>query len=73
MEGHHSHLTPVVNMFVSLLSTVLTWITLYDAQYFLSFTLSCIGIVSGIFAMRYYYFAGNEKREKVRNIKNNNK
>ena len=73
MEGHQHHSAPIVNMFISLISTVLTWITLYDAQYFLSFTLSCIGIVSGIFAVRYYYFAGNEKREKLRNIKNNNK
>lgn len=72
MEGSNQH-TPVINMVLSMVSTVLTWITFYDAQYFLSFALSCIGIVSGIFAVRYYYFAGNEKRENLRNIKKNNK
>ena len=36
----------------------------------MSFVLTCIGIVSGVFAIRYYYYAGNEKREILKNNKN---
>lgn len=66
MENHGNHHAPVLNMVISLISTILTWITFYGAQYALSFCLTCIGIVSGIFAIRYYYYAGNEKRDKIK-------
>ena len=52
------------------MTTFLSWFTLLNAQYFMSFVLTCIGIVSGIFAIRFYYYAGNEKREILKNNKN---
>jgi purine-cytosine permease-like protein len=50
-------------------TTILSWLTFYNAQYFMSFILTCIGIVSGLFAIRYYFYAGNEKRNKLKNNK----
>ena len=58
---------------VTLLSSILSWITLFNAQYILSFILTCIGIISGVFAIRYYYYAGNERRNKLKNKFLNNK
>ena len=66
METHGNHHTPALNMVISLISTVLTWVTFYGAQYLLSFCLTVIGIISGLFAIRYYYYAGNEKRDKIK-------
>jgi len=57
------------SILITLSTTILSWVTLYNAQYFLSFTLTIIGIISGVFAMRYYYYAGNEKRNKLKNNK----
>jgi purine-cytosine permease-like protein len=58
-----------ISILVTLCTTILSWLTFYNAQYFMSFILTCIGIVSGIFAIRYYYYAGNEKRNKLKNNK----
>jgi hypothetical protein len=55
---------------LTIMTTFLSWFTLLNAQYFMSFILTCIGIVSGIFAIRFYYYAGNEKREILKNNKN---
>jgi purine-cytosine permease-like protein len=59
-----------LSILVTLSTSILSWLTFYNAQYFMSFVLTCIGIVSGIFAIRYYYYAGNEKRNKIQNNKN---
>jgi hypothetical protein len=50
---------------ISIFSGVLSWITLADAQYAISFTASMIAMISGIMALRYYYYAGNEKRNQL--------
>jgi len=52
--------------FMSILSSILSWVTLINAQYFLSFTLTILGIVSSIFAIRYYYFAAEEKKKQLK-------
>jgi len=52
--------------FMSIISSVLSWITLINAQYFLSFSLTILGIVSSIFAIRYYYFAAEEKKKQLK-------
>jgi hypothetical protein len=52
---------------LSIASSVLSWISFMEAQYFLSFGVSIIGILSGIFAIRYYYYAGNQKRNQINN------
>lgn len=66
MENHsHSPLS----VLLTIMTTILSWLTLLNAQYLMSFILTCIGIVSGIFAIRFYYYAGNEKREILKNNK----
>ena len=57
------------SIFVTIFSSILSWLTLLNAQYLMSFVLTCIGIVSGIFAIRFYYYAGNEKKEILKNNK----
>lgn len=68
---NNSHHAPLLNMIISIVTTFLTWITYADAQYLMSFMLSIVGIVSGLFALRYYYYAGNEKRDIVRRNREN--
>jgi len=62
MEHHHHH---TGFSLISILSGFLSWITLADAQYAISFTASMIAMISGIMALRYYYYAGNEKRNQL--------
>ena len=55
---------PITTMILTILTTILGWITLLDAQYVMSFVLTCIGIISGVMAIRYYYHAGNSAKSK---------
>lgn len=64
---HHPH-APAYST-ISIMSMILSWITFAEAQYIISFLVSIIGMLSGIFAIRYYYYAGNEKRRRIRNLK----
>lgn len=64
-NNQHSPLSILLTFSASALS----WLTLLNAQYLMSFVLTCIGIVSGIFAIRFYWYAGNEKREILKNNK----
>jgi hypothetical protein len=45
---------------LSILSSIIGWATLSESQYVFSFIATIVGIVSGIFAIRYYYLAGNK-------------
>lgn len=65
MENNNSPISIILTIF----ATALSWLTLLNAQYLMSFILTCIGIVSGIFAMRFYYYAGNEKKQILKNNK----
>jgi len=65
MENHNSPISIILTIF----ATALSWLTLLNAQYLMSFVLTCIGIVSVIFAMRFYDYAGNEKKEILKNNK----
>jgi fluoride ion exporter CrcB/FEX len=56
--------TGFLSILTTIISTIFGWITLLEAQYMMSFGLTCIGVVSGIFAIRYYYHAGNHMRDK---------
>lgn len=62
MNEHHS---PLMNTFFVVLSTILGWISLVNAQYILSFILTLAGLVNVIMAIRYYYYAGNEKKKNA--------
>jgi hypothetical protein len=59
-----------MSILLTILTTILSWLTLLNAQYFMSFVLTCMGIISAVFAIRFYYYAGNEKREILKNNKN---
>jgi hypothetical protein len=58
-----------MSVLLTIMTTILSWLTLFNAQYLMSFILTCIGIISGIFAIRFYYYAGNEKKEILKNNK----
>ena len=51
----------------SILFNVITWITLVQAQYFVSFITTVLGAISAVFVIRYYYYAGNEKKRILKN------
>lgn len=51
---------------LSIISGILSWITLANAQYFISFLVSIVGLISGIAAIRYYWYAGNEKKNQLK-------
>jgi len=58
MENHSSHpIGAAVSSTISLLSALFAVFTLQNLQIYLTMTASLIAIVSGGFAIRYYYFA----------------
>jgi len=61
METTHSN-APSLTI-LSIFLNVISWLTLLNAQYLLSFTVTILGAISAIFAIRYYYYAGNEKKK----------
>ena len=69
MDAQTSHHAPTFTL-MSIIMSVLSWVTLIDAQYILSFILTVLGIISAIFAIRFYYYAGNERRNAIKE-KNN--
>lgn len=60
MDINHNQ-APALSL-LSIMSSILSWITFADAQYVLSFAVTIVGMISGIFAMRYYYYAGNKMK-----------
>lgn len=63
MDEHHTH---AGFSMLSILSGLFSWLTLANAQYAVSFIATVIAIISGIMALRYYYYAGNEKRNQLK-------
>ena len=49
---------------LSVISSIIAWFALKDAQSILAIIASLIAIGSGIMAMRYYHYATKEKRGK---------
>jgi membrane associated rhomboid family serine protease len=64
MEINNDSNTPFISVVLSLFSGILSWLSLHDAQYFISFLASVVALISGVLAMRYYYYAGNDKKSK---------
>lgn len=58
--------------FVSICSTILSWISFYEAQFFVSFIASGIAVLTGVFALRYYWYAGSVKKEQLKQNKDGN-
>ena len=61
----HNYNAPIYSL-ITFITSVMSWITLINAQYFLSFLLTIVGIISGIFAIRYYYFAAEVKKKQLK-------
>lgn len=59
INNHDNHF---IGVLLSIGSGILSWLSLHDAQYLISFLASVIALVSGVLAMRYYWYAGNEKK-----------
>ncbi len=58
MESHSSHpIGAAVSSTISLLSASFAVFTLQNLQIYLTMTASVIAIVSGMFAIRHYYYA----------------
>jgi hypothetical protein len=64
MDNNISHGTGVFSTALSLGASILTWITLKDAQIILAMAASVVAIASGIFAIRYYYLATKKQPSK---------
>lgn len=62
MDQHHNNAGYTM---LSILSGMLSWVTLANAQYMISFTASIVALASGLMALRYYYYAGNHKRNQL--------
>jgi len=65
MDINNNNHAPVQTM-ITIFTAIFSWITLVDAQYILSFCLTLAGIVNVMFAIRFYYYAGNEKKKIVK-------
>lgn len=55
-----------ISTLVSGLSTYLAWISFLDAKDIAGFAATLIACLSGIFAIRYYYFATLEKKASIK-------
>jgi hypothetical protein len=61
MENNNHHpVGAAVSSTVSLLSALFAIITMQNVQMYLTMTASVIAITSGVFAIRYYYYATNK-------------
>ena len=67
MEGQHHNNAGYT--LLSICSGLVSWITLSQAQYLISFGASVIALASGVMALRYYWYAGNIKRNQLKNNK----
>lgn len=57
---------PILSVITSILSTMLAW-SIKDVQVYASLFATSVAIISGVLAIRYYWFAGNEKKRKLKN------
>ena len=60
---NHPHGTAPVYFFMAVVLNVISWVTLVDAQYLVSFIATVLGAISAVFVIRFYYYAGNEKKK----------
>ena len=58
-----------INLLISILSTIMAFITLHDAQTLLALVSAFIAILSGFFAARYYYYGSREKKLLIKKLK----
>lgn len=64
------HFKAAASAIVSTGSTVWMWISIQDAQAFAAIFASCVAVISGYFAIRYYFYAAQEKKMSIKQMKN---
>jgi uncharacterized membrane protein len=66
MEQHHgNHLLAAINMAISFASGFFALINMSTVQSIAGIVASCIAVISGVFAARYYYYAAKEKKQNL--------
>lgn len=55
---------------ISILSTIIAFISVRDMQTVLTFISAGVAIISGILAARYYYFSSKEKKLLIKKLEN---
>lgn len=71
MNDVHSMAKALGSAILSGLSTMIAWISLKDAQVYVTLGASLFAIISGGFAARYYWYATKEKKENLKKLKSN--
>lgn len=51
---------------LSVISAIIAWISLKEMQVIVTFGASCMAIISGFFAARYYWYAAKEKKKRLK-------
>jgi hypothetical protein len=69
MSDNIGHGTGLLNAITSLISGIVAWISLQQAQTVITFLASAVALVSGIFAARYYWYATKEKKETLKKLR----
>ena len=64
--NHWNPITAAISATTSILSAAFAFITLHDAQVFLAVVASGVAIISGFFAIRYYYHATKKIKRETR-------
>lgn len=69
--NHMHSLKALGSAIISSLSAIFAWISLKDAQVIVAIIASGIAAISGLFALRYYWYATKEKKERIKHLKSN--
>jgi hypothetical protein len=64
--NHYNSLKALAGAILSGMSTTLAWISLKDAQVYVTLGASAMAIISGGLAARYYWYAGKEKKQNLK-------
>lgn len=65
----NQHMNPLMSTVLSIFSTVWAFISIANFQTFMAIVASCVAIVSGFFAIRYYWYATKEKKQTLKSLK----
>lgn len=66
MENQHT--SPLMSTVLSILSTVWAFISIANLQTVMAIVASCVAMVSGFFAIRYYWYATKEKKQSIKSL-----
>lgn len=69
MENSQTPGTGLLAVINSLAFSVLTFLSIQSFQTIMAIVASSIAVVSGAFAIRFYYYATKEKKQAIKNLK----